>query len=576
MNRTLLAAGAAVLAIAAAVTPAKAADTPATTMAIIGDIPYGAALIAEFPSDIQEINADPNVSSVVHLGDIKDGSSRCDDSYFQARLADFQTFDDPFIYTPGDNEWTDCHRANNGGYTPTERLAAVRRTFFPVHGQTLGVHAEHVEYQSEAYPENVRWTESGVLFGTVDVVGSDDDQDPWFTDRVDPATGQKVPETVAEKADQAREYIERQAASLQWLDAIFDAAERQNAPAVAIGIQADMFVGTGGQAGAAFVPFTSVLAARAARFGKPVLLLEGDSHTFDVRTPPGMPANVTRLVVEGSTNTPHEWLRLRVDPSTPQVFSCENVHFQTRVVTPCPAPFAPNPATGADTTAPTVSITSPADGAKLAHGATVWAAFSCADAGSGIQTCIGTVPNGEAVDTSAIGLHAFTVTATDKAGNPIAATVHYTVNSTSAVGTVGAAAPATLSLALNAPATFGAFTPGVANDYTTTTTATVISSAGNAALTVADPSAVSTGHLVNGAFALPSALQAKASSGAGTGGGYGPVGGAASPTPLLAYAAPTANDPVTLAFKQPIAATDALRSGTYAKALTFTLSTTAP
>ena len=70
----------------------------------------------------------------------------------------------------------------------------------------------------------------------------------------------------------------------------------------------------------------------------------------------------------------------------------------------------------------------------------------------------------------------------------------------------------TLSLTLGAPATFGAFTPGVANDYTASTTATVISTAGDATLSVADPSPTNTGKLVNGAFALPSRCRASASS----------------------------------------------------------------
>src|SRR3954454_21650420 len=70
-------------------------DRGATTLAVIGDIPYGDALIAEFPNDIAEINADPDVRRVIHLGDIKNGSSRCDDSYFAARFADFETFADP-------------------------------------------------------------------------------------------------------------------------------------------------------------------------------------------------------------------------------------------------------------------------------------------------------------------------------------------------------------------------------------------------------------------------------------------------------------------------------------------------
>ena len=74
--------------------------------------------------------------------------------------------------------------------------------------------------------------------------------------------------------------------------------------------------------------------------------------------------------------------------------------------------------------------------------------------------------------------------------------------STHADAPVTGTVPATLSLTLGTPASFGAFTPGVAKDYTASTTANVISSAGDAALSVSDP-----GHLMNGAFALPEPLQ---------------------------------------------------------------------
>jgi hypothetical protein len=147
---------------------------------------------------------------------------------------------------------------------------------------------------------------------------------------------------------------------------------------------------------------------------------------------------------------------------------------------------------------------------------------------------------------------------------------------TSTSGSVGGTVPATLSLSLGGPASFGAFTPGVAQDYTASTTANVVSTAGSASLSIADPSATATGHLVNGTFSLASNLQAQATSPAGTGAAFAPVGGAASPTALLVYGGPVSNDPVTLAFKQPIAATDPLRTGTYGKTLTFTLSTTQP
>jgi hypothetical protein len=141
---------------------------------------------------------------------------------------------------------------------------------------------------------------------------------------------------------------------------------------------------------------------------------------------------------------------------------------------------------------------------------------------------------------------------------------------------VSGTVPATLSLTLGTPAAFGAFTPGLTKDYNANMSATVISTAGDGMLSVADPATTNTGHLVNGAFALPSILQAKASSAAGLGTAFANVGGSAAPTSLLTYAGPTSNDAVTIAFLQHIGSTDALRTGTYNKTLTFTLSTTTP
>jgi hypothetical protein len=137
-------------------------------------------------------------------------------------------------------------------------------------------------------------------------------------------------------------------------------------------------------------------------------------------------------------------------------------------------------------------------------------------------------------------------------------------------GTVGGTVPATLSLTLGAPASFGAFTAGLAKDYAAQTSANVISTAGNAALSVADPSSTATGHLVNGTFSLPSTLQANA------GGPFADVGGSAAPTTLKTWSTPTSNEAVAIAFQQHISANDALRTGSYAKTLTFTLSTTSP
>ena len=130
--------------------------------------------------------------------------------------------------------------------------------------------------------------------------------------------------------------------------------------------------------------------------------------------------------------------------------------------------------------------------------------------------------------------------------------------------------PATLSLTLGAPATFGAFMPGVAHDYNARTAASVISTAGDATLSVADPSPTNTGKLVNGSFTLAQPVQA------GTGTALAAVGGSAAPTTLKTWSAPTSNESVTINFRQSIGANEALRTGTYSKTLTFTLSTTNP
>ena len=110
--------------------------------------------------------------------------------------------------------------------------------------------------------------------------------------------------------------------------------------------------------------------------------------------------------------------------------------------------------------------------------------------------------------------------------------------------------------------------------HASTSTANVISSAGDAALSVADASSTAPGHLVNGAFSLPTALKASAASPAGTSTGVGTISG--SPLNLLSWSDPVSNDAVAFTFTQSIGATDALRTGSYAKTLTFTLSTTTP
>jgi hypothetical protein len=104
----------------------------------------------------------------------------------------------------------------------------------------------------------------------------------------------------------------------------------------------------------------------------------------------------------------------------------------------------------------------------------------------------------------------------------------------------------------------------------------VTSSAGDATLSVADPSSNAPGRLINGAFALATAVQAQATNAAHPTGAFAPVTSTATPLALLSYGGPISNDAVTITLKQPIGATEALRTGAYTKTLTFTLSTTTP
>jgi sugar phosphate isomerase/epimerase len=147
-----------------------------------------------------------------------------------------------------------------------------------------------------------------------------------------------------------------------------------------------------------------------------------------------------------------------------------------------------------------------------------------------------------------------------------------------AQGGVGGDVPTVLSLQLGGMPSFGTFVPATARTYETAGTATVVSTAGNATLSVSDPSTNSAGHLVNGAFALAQPLQVRATNAANPNSAWAPLSETAgAAVNLLTYTGPTAGaEGVTLGFRQAIGANDVLRAGSYSKTLTFTLSTTTP
>ena len=80
-----------------------------------------------------------------------------------------------------------------------------------------------------------------------------------------------------------------------------------------------------------------------------------------------------------------------------------------------------------DTTAPVITLTTPADGATYVKDQVVLADWSTTDAYSGVATDSGTTPSGSAIDTASFGAKSFTVTATDVAGNTATTTAGYSV-----------------------------------------------------------------------------------------------------------------------------------------------------
>lgn len=285
--------------------------------ALIGDVPYGAPVgipYRPFLNVIDEVNADPQIRFVLHAGDIKSGSERCSDELFADRLAYFQRFEDPFILTPGDNEWTDCHRVNNGAFAPLERLAKLRDVFYPVPGQTLGRNPVQLDSQAAlGHPENMRWSHRGVVFATLHVVGSNNGLAAF-----DPAS--PVKRSAADDAEVAA----RSAATLEWMHAAFDLAESRNAPGVFLMMQANPgleFI-LNGVDRRGFEILLTQLEQRVAAYGKPVVLAHGDSHYYRADKPRldklAVLPNFTRVETFGAANV--HWIRVTVEPHSDDVF----------------------------------------------------------------------------------------------------------------------------------------------------------------------------------------------------------------------------------------------------------------
>src|ERR671917_77400 len=76
-------------------------------VAVFGDVPYSASLEANYDRMIADINS-RNMSFSTHVGDFKDADAPCTEADLAENISRFDSFNQPLVYTPGDNEWLDC------------------------------------------------------------------------------------------------------------------------------------------------------------------------------------------------------------------------------------------------------------------------------------------------------------------------------------------------------------------------------------------------------------------------------------------------------------------------------------
>ncbi len=299
--------------------------------ALLGDLPYSGEA-RRFDALIEEVNRDPSIRFVLHAGDIKGGGERCDDALILSRFRQFQKFERAFIYTPGDNEWTDCHRASNGRYYPLERLTFLRQIFFPDPTRSTGGHPIRVASQAylpgfEPFVENVLFGHGGVIFATLHVVGSNNGLEPWTG--FDPADSVENP-----RPDRIAEFEQRTQAALAWLDLIFAEAHRQNAKGVFLLMQANprFELSEDDPKRAGFRAVLDRLREQIASFAKPVVLAHGDFHEYLIDKPfdrgdPRLPS-FTRVQTFGSPRV--NWIKVHVVPSSPSLFVFEQKILEER------------------------------------------------------------------------------------------------------------------------------------------------------------------------------------------------------------------------------------------------------
>jgi hypothetical protein len=307
---------------------------------LFGDMPYGDYGRAHYPAVLTSMNKAPLAFSIFD-GDTKNGSEPCyadphpenpadptpdkaladavHPDVYKGALSQFARLEAPVVYVPGDNEWTDCDRPSTlGGAVSdsSDRLAYLRTLSYPT-DRTLGRHPMRVIRQSPAYPENARWAKGPVTYLALNIPGSDNN----FAD------GAKN----GPAAEGQAEYAARNAANLEWLRSGFAAAKAAHSKGVLITIQADMWDPAAVQTH--FADTKLELFRQATAFDGPVVLVNGDSHSFEMTKPltdyattnaaglagPNVVENVTRVTTFGEAQ--NHWVSVTVDGDDPNIFT---------------------------------------------------------------------------------------------------------------------------------------------------------------------------------------------------------------------------------------------------------------
>jgi hypothetical protein len=294
-----------------------------------GDLPYNdKQKTVGVPNLISDMNAQP-LAFTVHDGDLKAGSGPCPDSLYTDALATFNTLRAPAMFTPGDNDWTDCDR--NPGTSSSERLAFERKVLFST-DRSFGQRTLRQEVQAPPYVENRRWEVGGVVYATLNVQGSCNNLCDTGPDPAEEAA--RTAADIAWLQDTFAEATQRRAAAVMLVfqaDPGWDASDATRAPTRDPKTLAETDANPDG-----YQAFLTALRDATVAFGKPVVAVHGDSHYFRIDKPLLDAAgrreqNFTRVETFGdhqeNDDNDVQWLRVDVDPASRGVFS-----FQPQII----------------------------------------------------------------------------------------------------------------------------------------------------------------------------------------------------------------------------------------------------